>query len=102
VDIINLTIIGHQISKIMGRLSKKESVYEEPPKKRGRQAGAKTYNKLTVFKLIFLLKPTNMVLWGTVAEQFRIACGELKARQASVFKKFFIQKMCNSMRKTTG
>ena len=43
-----------------------------------------------------------MVLWGTVAEQYRIACGELEARQPSVFKKFFIQKMCNSMRKPTG
>ena len=101
-DIIELSIIGYQISNIMGKQSRKEVVYEEPPKKRGRQAGAKTYNKQTVFKLISQLKPTNMVLWGTVAEQYRIACGELEARQASVFKKFFIQKMCNSMRKPTG
>ena len=67
VDIIELSIIGYQISNIMGKQSRKEIVYEEPPKKRGRQAGAKTYNKQTVFKLISQLKPTNMVLWGTDA-----------------------------------
>ena len=73
-DIINLTIIGHQISEIMGKL-KNDSVSEEPPKKRVRQAGSKTYNLQTVFKLISQLKPTNMVLWGTVAEQYLIVVG---------------------------
>jgi len=74
----------------------------EPPRKRGRQAGAKTYNKATLFKIISQCKPTNMVVWATVAEQYRTACGELDARPAAVIKKFFFKKMCNSMRKPTG
>ena len=42
-----------------------------------------------VDKLVSQLKPTNMVLWGTVAEQYRIAEKDwrLEARQPSVFKK---------------
>ena len=84
VDIINLTIICHQISRFMGRLSKKDSVYEDQPKKQGRQAGAKTYNKQTVFKLFSHLKTTNIVVQGTMTEQYRIACGELEAIRASV------------------
>jgi len=62
VDIINLAIICHQISRFMGRLSKKDSVYEDPPKKQSRQAGVKTYNKQTVFKLFSHLKTTNIVV----------------------------------------
>jgi hypothetical protein len=46
----------------MGRLSKKDSVYEDQLKKQGRQAGAKTYNKQTVFKLFSHLKTTNIVV----------------------------------------
>jgi hypothetical protein len=42
---------------------------EEPPKRRGRQAGAKSYNQQTLYKLIVEYKPQNMVLWATVAEQ---------------------------------
>ena len=33
-----------------------------------------------------------MVLWGTVAEQYRITCGELEARPAAVIKKVFVHK----------
>ena len=62
VDIINLAIICNQISSFMGRLSKKDSVYEDPPKKQSRQAGVKTYNKQTVFKLLSHLKTTNIVV----------------------------------------
>ena len=51
---------------------------EEAPKKRGRQSGAKGYDKTTLFKIIIQFKPTNMVVWTTVAEQYRIACGELE------------------------
>ena len=87
VDIINLTIICHQISRFMGRLSKKDSVYEDQLKKQGRQAGAKTYNKQTVFKLFSHLKTTNIVVQGTMTEQYRIACGELEAKRASVVLK---------------
>jgi hypothetical protein len=43
-----------------------------------------------------------MVVWSTVAEQYRIACGELEARQPAIMKKFFFKKMCNSMKKPTG
>ena len=75
---------------------------EEPPKRRGRQAGAKSYNQQTLYKLIVEYKPRNMVLWATVAEQYRIACGELKAREPSVLKKHFFHKMCNQMKKPTG
>ena len=102
VDIINLTIICHQISRFMGRLSKKDIVYEDQPKKQGRQAGAKTYNKQTVFKLFSHLKTTNIVVQGTMTEQYRIACGELEAIRASVILKKIIQKMCNSMCKPPG
>ena len=64
----------------------------DPPKRRGRVTGAKTYNKQTLFKLIQQYKPVNMVLWGTIAEQYRVACGELEARLAPIIKKFFVQK----------
>ena len=39
---------------------------EEPPKLRGRQAGAKSYNQQTLYKLIVEYKPRNMVLWATL------------------------------------
>jgi len=78
----------------MGKLSKKDSVYEETPKKRGRKAGVKTY-KSRHFS-------TKAHKCGTLAKQYPIAFGELKARQPFVFKKFFVQKMYNSMRKPTG
>ena len=74
----------------------------EPPKKRGRQAGAKRYNKHTLYKRVSQLKPTNMLLWEVVADQYRDQRGELEARQASVIKKFFIQKLCNNIRRPTG
>jgi len=64
-------------------------------------AGSKRYNKQTVYKLVKQYKPTNMVLWETIAVQYRVACGELEARFATVIKKFFVTKMCNSMRKPT-
>jgi len=76
----------------MSGLIEKDRVYEDFLKKRGGYfAGAKTYNKQTVLKLISQLKPTNMVLWGTVAEQFRIACAEREARKEKKnLKKIFI------------
>ena len=49
----------------------------ETPKKRVRQAGAKGLTS-TLYKIVSQLKPTNMLLWGVVAEQYR---GELEARQ---------------------
>ena len=52
-------------------------------KKRGRQSGAKSYNKSTLFKIISQFKPTNMVVWAAVPEQYRITCGELESRQQS-------------------
>jgi hypothetical protein len=75
---------------------------EELPKKRGRQAGAKTYNQQTLYKLVDQYRPRNMVLWGTVAEQYRVQCGELKPRDPSALKKHFIHKMCYGMKKPTG
>ena len=74
----------------------------DPPKRHGRVTGAKTYNNQTLFKLVQQYKPANMVLWGTIAEQYRVACRELEARSAPIIKKFFDQKMCNNMRKPTG
>ena len=49
-----------------------------------------------------MYKPRDMVLWGTVAEQYRVQCGELKQRETSSLKKHFIHKMCNGMKKPTG
>ena len=43
-----------------------------------------------------------MVLCGTIVEKYRVACGELDARPTAVITKFFVTKMCNSMRKPTG
>ena len=72
----------------MGKSKKNIIADIELPKKHGRLAGAKTYNKQTLFKLVKQYKPSNMVLWGTIAEQYRVACGELEARPAAVIKKF--------------
>jgi len=76
----------------MGRTKSSHTEDEELPKKRGRQSGAKSYNKTTLLKNISQVKPTNMVVWATVAEQYRIACGELESRQPPVIKKFFSRK----------
>ena len=95
-------INNRHILASMGK-SKKNTIADiEVPKRRGRAAGAKTQNKKTLYKLVKQYKPTNMVLWGIIAEQYRVACGELEARPAAVIKKFFVTKMCNSMRKPTG
>ena len=75
----------------MGKSKTIVSNYEEPPKKRGRQHGAKTYNQQTLFKLVEQYKPRNMVLWGTVAEQYRVQCGELKSRDPSLRSISFIK-----------
>ena len=42
------------------------------PKIRGRMTGAKTYNKATLYKLVAQFKSTNIVLWSTIAEQYRV------------------------------
>ena len=76
----------------MGKSKSSRDVEPEPPKKRGRQAGAKTYSKQTLYKLINQYKPSNMVLWGTVAEQYRIQCGELEFDRQRPSKRFFSQK----------
>ena len=76
----------------MGKTKSSHTEDEEAPKKRGRQSGAKGYNKHTLFKIITQFKPTNMVVWATVAEQYRIACGELEPRQPAVIKNFFSRK----------
>ena len=86
----------------MGKTKSSHTEDEEAPKKRGRQSGAKGYSKTALLKIISQFKPTNMVVWATVAEQYRIACGELEPRQPAVIKKFFFKKMCNSMKKPTG
>ena len=83
----------------MGKSKSNNIGKEELPKRRGRMVRAKTYNKPTLLKLVS--QPTNMVLWGTVAERYRIACGELEAGPAAVIKKLFVHKMCNNMRKIT-
>ena len=84
----------------MGKSRTIGSNHKEPPNRRGRQAGTKSYNQQTLYKLIVEYKPRNMVLWATVAEQYRIACGELKAREPSVLKKHFFHKMCYHMKPT--
>jgi hypothetical protein len=86
----------------MGKSKRLIESDEEAPKKKGRQAGAKTYKKPTLYKIINDCKPTNMLVWATVAEQYRIQCGELEARPATTIKRFFFQKMCDKMRKPTG
>ena len=70
----------------MGKTKSSHTEDEEAPKKRGRQSGAKGYNKTTLSKIISQFKPTNMVV---VAEQYRMACGELEPRQPAVIKNFF-------------
>ena len=64
-----------------------------PPKRHGRVTEAKT-SPQTLFKLVQQYKPVNMVLWGTIAEQYRVACGELEARSAPIIMKLIVQKMC--------
>ena len=86
----------------MGKSKRSIDSDEDVPKKRGRQSGAKSYKKPTLYKIINDCKPTNMLVWGTVAEQYRVQCGEMEARPAATIKKFFFQKMCESMRKPTG
>ena len=57
----------------MGKENSQTSKNDEPAKtRRGRQKGASTYNKKTLYDLVHRYKPTNMVLWGTVAEKFPI------------------------------
>ena len=81
----------------MGK-SKKNTIADiEVPKRRGRAAGA---NKKTLHKLVKQYKPTNNR--ANIAEKYQVACRELEARPAAVIKKFFVTKMCNSMRKPTG
>ena len=73
----------------MGRTKPIHNEDEDVPKKRGRQCGAKSYNKSTLFKIMSQFKPANMLVWATLAEQYRVSCGELESCQPSVIKKFF-------------
>jgi hypothetical protein len=49
----------------MGK-SKKNTIADIEPKRRGR-AGAKTYDKNTLYNLVKQYKPSNMVTIGTIA-----------------------------------
>ena len=54
------------------RKSKTKTIADiELPKRRDRAAGAKAYNKNTLYKLVKQYKPTNMVLWA-ISEQYRV------------------------------
>jgi hypothetical protein len=86
----------------MGKTRRNDVEEDEPATKRGRQAGAKTYEKPTLYKIINQIKPINTLLWGIFSEQYRVEYGELEAQPAATIKKFFIQKTCNSMNNPTG
>jgi len=67
----------------MGETKLSDVEEDEAATKRGRQAEAKTYKKPTVYKIINQIKPVNTLLWGVVAQQYRVGCGELEARPAT-------------------
>jgi hypothetical protein len=75
----------------MGKLKRSIDSDDDVP----RSEGAKSYKKPTLYKIINDCKPTNMLVWGTVAEQYRVQCGEMEARPSATIKKFFFQKMCD-------
>jgi hypothetical protein len=89
-------------SHILRKSKRNDSDEEEPVSKRGRQSGAKSYKKPTLYKIITQVKPVNALLWNIVAEQYRVECGEFEARPGPVIKKFFMAKMCNGNKKPTG
>ena len=43
-----------------------------------------------------------MYIYGSLVKNRCVSCGELEALPAAVIKRFWAQKMCNSMRKPTG
>jgi len=47
------------------------------------------YNKKTLIKIISQFKPAHIVVWVTVVEQYRVACGKLGVLQPAVIKNFF-------------
>ena len=76
----------------MGKTKKNTIENIDQPKRPGREAGDKTYNKQTLYKLVKKSKLTNMVLWVIIAGKYRVACGDLDVRPDAVIKKLFVTK----------
>ena len=54
---------------------------------RGRVAGTKNYNSEFLFSIIRKVMPTNSLLWGVVAEQYRVGMAQNEARDPADVKK---------------
>jgi len=74
----------------MGKSKRSIDLDDDVPKKRGRQNGAKTCKKPTLYKIINDCKPTNMLVWGAVAEQYRVQCGEMEAIPAATMNRSLV------------
>ena len=47
-----------------------------------------------LYKLAKQYNPANMVVWATIAEQYRVECVELEARPAAAVIKKFLSRKC--------
>ena len=84
----------------MVRTSTKATSSDAPKRHGGRIPGAKAYHKPTLYALVSQFRPINRVMWDAVANQYRVATGELKVRDN--VKRYFVQKCCNNNKKPTG
>jgi len=96
-SLVNLylqTVITPQITSITWE-NPKEIMLKRKTQERnvGVNTGANIYKNRTLFKIINQIKPVNKLLWGIVAEQYRVECDELKAGPETTIKKLVIQKM---------
>jgi len=70
---------------------------EEPiPLKRkigGRAPGAKAVHKLVLLSLAEQYLPSTYLEWNIVAEKYRQQCGETRARDGHVLKRYFVNKL---------
>ena len=76
----------------MVRASTKATSSDAPKRHGGRTPGAKAYHKPTLYALVSQFRPINRVMWDAVANQYRVATGELKVRDN--VKRYFVQKCC--------
>jgi hypothetical protein len=60
------------------------------------------YNKSLLLELVKQFKPTCAAHWRLIAQAYQQRTGEAELRRPSSLKRFFIEKMCNNMKKPTG
>ena len=72
------------------------------PGKKGRSAGARNYKKKELMRVVAEILPNGEYGWQAVALAYQQASNEPTARNTDDLKRYWVNKLCNGMKKPTG